>query len=316
MASTSQNLRKRTPASNTDEATQPMINKPQQAAAHQQPLLLSIDFQPEWYKDNEYIHTGYRPVTNSYLGSLRSFLYIHNETGNIYSHLLAALWMLLLPLIYYPYAKEHYSTANSDDWLVFGLFFLGGFLCYTCSVAYHVFSNHSHAVHDVCLRVDLFGITTVTAGCFPPGMWYTFPCMDRKTRIWWISIETLAQILAAIAIFLVPAFRARSMKPLRGFVFSFMASAAFYPIIAACFLHGYRIMDREAGATRYALTVLTYLLAVTIYATKLPEASRPGAFDIWGHSHQIFHVLMAVGLTIHFAAFAKAFDYIHTRKQC
>lgn len=188
MASTSQNLRKRTPASNTDEATQPMINKPQQAAAHQQPLLLSIDFQPEWYKDNEYIHTGYRPVTNSYLGSLRSFLYIHNETGNIYSHLLAALWMLLLPLIYYPYAKEHYSTANSDDWLVFGLFFLGGFLCYTCSVAYHVFSNHSHAVHDVCLRVDLFGITTVTAGCFPPGMWYTFPCMDRKTRIWWISV--------------------------------------------------------------------------------------------------------------------------------
>ena len=83
------------------------------------------------------------------------------------------------------------------------------------------------------------------------------------------KIETLAQILAAIAIFLVPAFRARSMKPLRGFVFSFMASAAFYPIIAACFLHGYRVMDREAGATRYVLTVLTYLLAVTIYVVRL-----------------------------------------------
>ena len=58
------------------------------------------------------------------------------------------------------------------------------------------------------------------------------------------------------------------MKPLRGFVFSFMASSAFYPVIVASFQHGYRQMDLEAGATRYALTVLTYLLAVTVYAVR------------------------------------------------
>ena len=80
------------------------------------------------------------------------------------------------------------------------------------------------------------------------------------------KLETAAQIAAAVAIFLVPAFRARKMKPLRGFVFSFMASSAFYPIIIACFQHNYSRMDLEAGATRYAMTVLTYLLAVTTYA--------------------------------------------------
>ncbi|KAL8790248.1 MAG: hypothetical protein Q9195_006471 [Heterodermia aff. obscurata] len=311
MASTSQTLRNRTTARNTDDAApQPTINKPPQPTPQQS--LQSISDQPEWYKDNDHVHTGYRPITNSYPLSLRSLLSIHNETGNIYSHLLAALWTLLLPLISYPYAKEAYPTANTDDWLVLGLFFLGGFLCYSCSVAYHVFSNHSHAVHDLWLRVDLFGITAVTAGCFPPGMWYAFPCMERRTRIWWIALETLAQILAAVAIFLIPGFRARSMKPLRGFVFSVMASAAFYPIIAACLLHG----GEAVGARRYALTVLTYLVAVTIYATKVPEALHPGAFDLWGHSHQIFHVLMAVGLTMHFAAFAEGFDYVHRVKRC
>lgn len=113
-------------------------------------------------------------------------------------------------------------------------------------------------------------------------------------------------------------------------------------------------MDVEAGASRYALTVAVYLTAVTIYAVcqsraflplnlgetrlgggewesivtsewanprvdeqiRLPEAWRPGKFDIWGHSHQIFHVLMAVGLTLHFSAFAKAFDYAKRVKQC
>lgn len=48
----------------------------------------------------------------------------------------------------------------------------------------------------------------------------------------------------------------------------------------------------------------------------MPEAWRPGWFDIWGQSHQIFHVLMAVGLTVHFYAFVKAFDYTHRVKQC
>lgn len=52
------------------------------------------------------------------------------------------------------------------------------------------------------------------------------------------------------------------------------------------------------------------------HQTRIPERWRPGAFDLWGQSHQIFHVLMAVGLTVHFFAFAKAFDYAHTIKRC
>ena len=45
-----------------------------------------------------------------------------------------------------------------------------------------------------------------------------------------------------------------------------MASSAFYPITYACYLHGYNQMDDEAGASRYALTVVVYVVAVTIYA--------------------------------------------------
>jgi hypothetical protein len=45
-----------------------------------------------------------------------------------------------------------------------------------------------------------------------------------------------------------------------------MASSAFYPITYACFVHDYRQIDVEAGASRYALTMAVYLSAVTIYA--------------------------------------------------
>ena len=45
-----------------------------------------------------------------------------------------------------------------------------------------------------------------------------------------------------------------------------MASSAFYPINHACFVHGFHQMHIEAGASRYLLTIVTYLVAVTIYA--------------------------------------------------
>lgn len=150
--------------------------------------LLEWDDLPAWAKDNEYIQSGFRPSTNSYKDCWRSCFYLHNETGNIYSHFVATLWMITLPIVLYPYVKEHYPDANVDDWTVFGLFFLGGALCFGLSTVYHVLSSHSHAVHDVYLRLDLIGISTVTAGCFPPGVWYTFPCVSRETKIFWIGV--------------------------------------------------------------------------------------------------------------------------------
>ena len=150
--------------------------------------LLSWDHLPEWYKDNEYIKHGFRPTSNSYLDSFRSCFYVHNETGNIYSHFLAMLWMIALPVAYYPYVKRIYPDAGSDDWFVFSLFFLGGALCFGLSTVYHILSNHSNAIHDVYLRLDLLGISIVTAGCFPSGMWYTFPCSARSTKMFWISV--------------------------------------------------------------------------------------------------------------------------------
>ena len=164
--------------------------------------LLSWDDLPTWAKDNEYIQTGFRPISNSYLDCLNSYFYVHNETGNMYSHLLAMLWMIGLPIYFYPYAKNNYLQVGADDWTVFGLYFLGGALCFGLSMAYHTFSNHSHATHDVYHRLDLLGISLVTAGCFPPGVWYTFPCTARGTKMFWISVCSNLEPPYATALFL------------------------------------------------------------------------------------------------------------------
>lgn len=184
----SHDLRQR-PQTNSNTNSALLADKDSVSVNPQQNGLLPWARLPQWAKDNEYIHSGYRQISYSYLESFRSCFYIHNETGNIYSHLLAMLWMIVLPIIFYPYAKEHHPNASDDDWAVFGLYFLGGALCFGLSTAYHAFSNHSHEVHDFYHRLDLLGISAVTAGCFPPGMWYTFPCADRSIKIFWISVR-------------------------------------------------------------------------------------------------------------------------------
>ena len=81
--------------------------------------------------------------------------------------------------------------------------------------------------------------------------------------------------MAVIFVLFVRRFRNSAWRPFRGIHFSFMASSAFYPIIYACFLNGYRQMDIQAGASRYAVTVLLYLTAVTIYAVNKEPVGMP-----------------------------------------
>lgn len=43
----------------------------------------------------------------------------------------------------------------------------------------------------------------------------------------------------------------------------------------------------------------------------MPEKWSPGRYDIWGNSHQIFHVLVVVAASSHLIGLVVAFDYRH-----
>lgn len=44
---------------------------------------------------------------------------------------------------------------------------------------------------------------------------------------------------------------------------------------------------------------------------RVPERLSPGSFDIWGSSHQIFHILVVLAAASHLVGLMKAFDYEH-----
>jgi adiponectin receptor len=68
------------------------------------------------------------------------------------------------------------------------------------------------------------------------------------------------------------------MRPLRGTVFSIMASSAFYPIIIKIFQVGWSRANAEYGASLYGLTILIYLCSVTIYAVSISSQLKTWSF--------------------------------------
>lgn len=67
--------------------------------------LLTFHSAPEYLRDNKYVFTGYRADTTFFQAFLSIFR-LHNETGNIWSHLLGFMVFLALTIV----------VAKSEVW--------------------------------------------------------------------------------------------------------------------------------------------------------------------------------------------------------
>jgi adiponectin receptor len=129
---------------------------------------------PAWQQDNHYIISGYRPATNSYNKSFASVGYIHNETVNIWSHMIGALLALVGSAAVYRTLGPRYESATREDVLVFSCYFLGAVACLGMSATYHTISNHSHGVAVWGNKLDYLGIVFLIWGSFIPVLYYGF----------------------------------------------------------------------------------------------------------------------------------------------
>jgi len=57
----------------------------------------------------------------------------------------------------------------------------------------------------------------------------------------------------------------------------------------------------EGFALEYICGALIYVLGAVLYMTKVPERCKPGAFDICGHSHQLFHFCVVIACFVHYS---------------
>lgn len=265
---------------------------------------------PLWLRDNQHILTGYRPASASFRKSFYSLTYIHNETVNIYTHLLPSLASVPLAYLIHNALSERYDTADHADVVAFSCFFAGTAFCMGMSAFYHTISNHSPVVARIGNACDYVGIVGAIAGSFVPSVYYGFYCMPNLQKTYWGMISLIGLGCAIVAT--TPRFRTPELRPVRAAMFISMGLSAVFPIGHGIFAFGLEQMERQIGLSWSVLQGILYILGAVIYAMRVPERIWPGKFDILGSSHQIFHVLVVCAALSHLQGLLRAFDYRHS----
>ena len=144
----------------------------------------------EWQLDNRYILSGYRPEKADYLEIFTSLTFLHNETCNVYTHLVGAL---LLPLIATAFMRAlpepQFLNVSGTDYVMFGIFFWCAESCLVFSATYHLMGSHSHNVEQFWHGMDLLGIVVVTVGTFVSGIYYIFICEPSLQKFHWAIVS-------------------------------------------------------------------------------------------------------------------------------
>jgi adiponectin receptor len=315
-------------------------------------VLITYAELPEWYRDNEYIVGSYRPESYSTSACFASLIYVHNETVNIYTHMIPAIVFLFAQVFILRLLHQQFPEAKPLDYVVLSFFLLCACITLSLSFMYHTLMNHSRGVSFLWLRLDYVGILALILGDFVSGIRVGFYCNPTLQKIYWSMVRLSELVLSLFAI--VPSlvghpiptashvtnsllfapqtltlgiltsilvihpkyFQGLKYRKLRVAAFVTFGLSGFIPIAHGLIIYGFHRMWAASGLPYYLLEGGLLTLGSFFYATRCPESLKPGKFDIWGCSHSIFHVLVVLATAVHLVGVWQAFAYNHKHLHC
>ncbi|KAK7309144.1 hypothetical protein RJT34_05650 [Clitoria ternatea] len=178
--------------------------------------------------------------------------------------------------------------------------FLGGAMfCLLASSVCHLLSCHSERMAYIMLRLDYAGIAALISTSFYPPVYYSFMCYPFFCNLYLGFITVLG--IATILVSLLPMFQNPEFRTIRASLFFGMGLSGAGPILHKLYLFWGE--PEVFHTTGYEILMgALYGIGALVYATRIPERWMPGKFDIAGHSHQLFHVLVVAGAYTHYQA--------------
>jgi predicted membrane channel-forming protein YqfA (hemolysin III family) len=248
---------------------------------------------PEEFRD-PFITDGYRQPGCSFWSCFGTLFTFHNETINVWSHLLAAICFIIFCV---PEFRHHNPLQDNFAWPLLA-FAMGITSMLLMSSIAHLFNCISYKARHICFFLDYAAISTYT---FTAGQAFYF--YSRPTRSEWLLQSApvylcLCALVSASSTYFCCASRhawlnykfvIRTMT----FVLSWLCDTLPFHLRVVvcegkedCHSPSYRFFSRQ---------FLAFFFAAVVNAGKIPERFMPGRFNIFGQSHHFMHVLCAVG---------------------
>lgn len=254
--------------------------------------LLSVADVPDYAKESS-ITTGYRSPLD-YQGCFRSIFWLHNETVNIWTHLLGFFFFFGLMVDNLTRPQDHIRDL-ADYWAT-ATQLMTYQACMISSSLFHTFLCHSAVVKTTWRQMDHACILIAMYGTYVRIIVNNFQCFPM-VRLAHLSLVT---VLFGSVLWMKYKPRARSGPSRVSLPMFFMV--ALYSV--APFGHWIQlspsVQNTNVDSTMISWMFFPFLLGavgVIFYASHFPEALVPcGCVDLCGASHQIWHVLILSGM--------------------
>lgn len=254
--------------------------------------LLTIDKAPP-HARNVHILTGYRPLLHPRqplgLAALDGLLSIHNQSLNVWTHLVGSGWFAAraLRLCTEP------LTATRSSCLVFHI---AATFCLLFSATYHLLGPVSRASRaELLYALDMSGICLQIGGSYVPGLVYAFRCMPVTRAAYTLAAGTMVGLCFVFCN--APRFRGPPGEHLR---VSALGCTAAFGLIPLChwLVAASNEADRALMLGPSLLMFACYGVGFVFWKSRLPESALPGRFDLALASHSWWHALvLAAALT-------------------
>jgi len=120
--------------------------------------LISYESLPKWAQDNPFIHEHYRQIFPSYSYCFKSIFYMHNETMNIWTHLVPSVFFILKILFVFS------GQFAFSDKVMFSIYYISALTMFSCSWLFHTVYVHSEGSCCFFAKFDYAGISIMIAG--------------------------------------------------------------------------------------------------------------------------------------------------------
>uniref|UniRef100_A0A667ZFJ6 Progestin and adipoQ receptor family member 8 n=1 Tax=Myripristis murdjan TaxID=586833 RepID=A0A667ZFJ6_9TELE len=238
-----------------------------------------------------YILSGYRPPGLPWRCYLLSLFQLHNETLNVWSHLLAAVCVALLSLLRFSSRSPHVLPQRWTVPLPCALTY--------CSAAAHLLQAHSELAHYSLFFLDYVGVAIYQYGCAlalsvysAEPAWTLAVFLPAAAILSWLSCTSCC--VAKLCF--------RRPYPLCRKLCQVVPLGVAYLLDVSPLAHRLATTAWTGSSTLHGLQVpvsslhqvALFLLAACFFSCPVPERCSPGRYDVIGHAHQLFHLLLAL----------------------
>ncbi|XP_063725836.1 progestin and adipoQ receptor family member 3-like [Symsagittifera roscoffensis] len=261
-------------------------------SCHQLPLNNYTSI-PQYLRGNRWVLTGYR-VNYSVTQCLFSIFQCSNEFFNIWTHL-AGFFVFAVLFLSDVLVKLPYEGADWSDYAIVTATLSTFAFCMLCSTGFHVFNSHSRNCYSVWLAVDVSGVAIGALGCYLLGVYYGFYCYPFWRSVYAVMVGLMCLIVLAAQVYDALSQTHNTLRSV--FLFCSLGAVSVIPTTHwICLENGLESSLVRLLLPKVFIMYFLLLLAVVIYLSKFPERFFPGKFDFFGHSHNLWHLMVVIAL--------------------